>query len=251
MIGTRVTQLKVGLASLTRLSLLFAAWALSACGPAPEEVQNQALAAAAKWLTQAAQSVNQSAAPPACHAFGLVSFPEVGCQDMIDHAGRLLPDTREIDRVSLPKCFGQGAKEVCGEFAEIWFRARDSKGASVTEGMVLKRDDGRFRMYWYRSDTLLAELSRREAAEDAESDAVQLAQQQQRLQAIYTQMVERDPSIYRFPPCIDAQVRSSVMLGDLLPPSQVSGSELENRALKCSAQVCLALVGRKVAPLCL
>jgi hypothetical protein len=117
--------------------------------------------------------------------------------------------------------------------------------------MVLKRDDGTFRMYWYRSDTLFTELTRRSEIQDADSTQAQLALQQQRLKAVYTQLVERDPAIYRFPPCIDAQVRSSVMLGGLLAPSEVSGQELEERAKTCSLQLCLALVGRKMAPLCL
>jgi hypothetical protein len=170
---------------------------------------------------------------------------------MTEHAASLLPNTREIESVKLRECYGQGAKEVCGEFAEIWFRAQDAQGTEIQEGMVLKRDDGTFRMYWYRSDTLFTELTRRSEIQDADSTQAQLALQQQRLKAVYTQLVERDPAIYRFPPCIDAQVRSSVMLGGLLAPSEVSGKELEERAKTCSLQLCLALVGRKVAPLCL
>ena len=80
---------------------------------------------------------------------------------MTEHAASLLPNTREIESVKLRECYGQGAKEVCGEFAEIWFRAQDAQGTEIQEGMVLKRDDGTFRMYWYRSDTLFTELTRR------------------------------------------------------------------------------------------
>lgn len=170
---------------------------------------------------------------------------------MIEHAASLLTDTREIDSVKLLECYGQGTKEVCGEFAEIRFRSQDSQGTEVQEGMVLKRDDGIFRMYWYRSDTLFTELARRSEAEEADSTQSRMALQQQRLQAVYTQLVERDPAIYRFPPCIDARVRSSVMLGGLMAPNEVTGQELEERAKGCSLELCLALVGKKVAPLCL
>ena len=170
---------------------------------------------------------------------------------MIDHAASLLPDTREIDSVKLLECYGQGAKEVCGEFAEIWFQAQDAQGTRIKEGMVLKRDDGTFRMYWYRSDTLFTELIHRSEAQDASSTQAQLALQQQRLQAVYTQLVERDPAVYQFPPCIDTQVRSPIMVGDPLKASQVSGALLETRAKSCQFSLCLALVGRKIAPLCM
>ena len=241
----------IGSASLTRLFTLCVVWLVSGCGPTPQDLQNQALQTAAHWFEQAAASQSTDTPPPTCHAFGLIKYTDASCQDMIDHAASLLPDTREIDSVKLLECYGQGAKEVCGEFAEIWFQAQDAQGTRIKEGMVLKRDDGTFRMYWYRSDTLFTELTRRSEIQDADSTQAQLALQQQRLKAVYTQLVERDPAIYRFPPCIDAQVRSSVMLGGLLAPSEVSGKELEERAKTCSLQLCLALVGRKVAPLCL
>ena len=241
----------IGSALLTRLCILFAVWLLSGCGPSPQDVQNQALQAAAHWFDQATASQSSGNQAPACHAFGLIKFPDASCEDMTEHAAKLIPETREVDSIDLLECFGQGAKEVCGEFAEIWFRSKNAQGTEIKEGMVLKQDDGVFRVYWYRSDTLFSELARRSEAEDADSLRAQLARQQQRLQAVYTQLVERDPAIYQFPPCIDAQVRSSVMLGDLLASDEVSAQELEERAQNCSLQLCLALVGKKVAPLCL
>ena len=117
--------------------------------------------------------------------------------------------------------------------------------------MVLKQDDGVFRGIGIGPIPCFRAGSRRSEAQDADSLRAQLARQQQRLQAVYTQLVERDPAIYQFPPCIDAQVRSSVMLGDLLASDEVSAQELEERAQNCSLQPCLALVGKKVAPLCL
>ena len=253
MIGTRrlIRSHNTGSASLTRLFTLCVVWLFSGCGPTPQDIQNQALQAAAQWFERANASQNTDSPPPICHAFGLIKFTDASCEDMTEHAASLLPNTREIESVKLRECYGQGAKEVCGEFAEIWFRAQDAQGTEIQEGMVLKRDDGTFQMYWYRSDTLFTELTRRSEIQDADSTQAQLALQQQRLKAVYTQLVERDPAIYSFPPCIDAQVRSSVMLGGLLAPSEVSGKELEERAKTCSLQLCLALVGRKVAPLCL
>lgn len=240
-----------GSAQLTRVLIFSVVWVISGCGPTPQDLQTQALEAAGSWFDQATNSQTEDSPLPSCHAFGLLKFTDASCEDMVEHAAQLIPNTREIDSVALLECFGQGSKKVCGEFAEIRFQAQDSQGTQIREGMVLKRDDGVFRMYWYRSDTLFSELTRRSAAEEADSSRAQLALQQQRLQAVYTQLVERDPTIYRFPPCIDARVRSSVMLGELLIPTDVTGEELEERAKNCSLELCLALVGKKVAPLCL
>jgi hypothetical protein len=170
---------------------------------------------------------------------------------MIEHAARLDASTRRVDSVRLQECFGTGAKEVCGDFAELWFTTQDPSGAAIKEGMVLKRDDDRFRVYWYRSDTLFTELTRQAERAKAQSTDQQAEEQRLRLQGAYTQMVERDPSIYQYPVCIDARVSRSVMQGDLMQQDQVSGAELDRRATACSAELCLTLVGQKVASLCL
>ena len=43
-----------------------------------------------------------------------------------------------------------------------------------------------------------------------------MAAKQAELEAVYTQMVERDPSVYAYPPCIDARVTSAAMIGELM-----------------------------------
>ena len=170
---------------------------------------------------------------------------------MIEHAARLDASTRRIERVELLKCFGQGAKEVCGEFAEIWFNTKTVDGVGVEEGMVLKRDNEQFRLYWYRSDTLFTELTDRADRQEAGTKSGQMAAKQQQLDAIYTQMVERDPSVYAYPPCIDARVTSSAMVGELIPQQQVTGLVLDRRADQCAQDICLALVGKRIAALCI
>ena len=94
------------------------------------------------------------------------------------------------------ECFGQGSKEVCGEFAEIWFNTQTMDGVSVKEGMVLKRDNDEFRLYWYRSDTLFTELTDRAERQEAGTKSAQMAAKQEQLDAVYTQMVERDPKAF-------------------------------------------------------
>ena len=124
---------------------------------------------------------------------------------MIEHAAALDAATRRIDSVRLLECFGR-ANKVCGDFAEIWFTTQNTEGASMREGMVLKRDNGAFRMYWYRSDTLFSAIADRAEREKASTSSAQMAEKQEKLDAVYTQIVERDPGVYTYAPCIDAQM---------------------------------------------
>ena len=225
---------------------------LTSCAPDPSAIQSQALQAASAWFDQAkASQENDDTTPPSCHAFGLLKFTDASCGDMIEHAARLDDSTRRIESVELLKCFGQGAKEVCGEFAEIWFNTQTVDGVGVKEGMVLKRDNEQFRLYWYRSDTLFTELTDRTARQEAGSKSGQMAIKQEQLDAIYTQIVEREPSVYAYPPCIDARVTSSAMIGELIPQQQVTGLVLDRRADQCAKDLCLALVGKRIAALCI
>lgn len=235
-----------------RRALLLSLCLLTGCGQDPAALQTQALYSSSAWFTQARSFIKaELKEPPTCHAFGLVKFTDASCLDMADHAGRLDPATREIESVDLIKCFGQGAKEVCGEFVEIWFTSQTESGLSVREGMVLKRDNDDFRMYWYRSDTLFTELNDRITRTEASSASGQQDAKQQRLDAAYTQIVERDPGIYTYPKCIDAQVSSSAMVGDLMSLTEINAELLEQRAQQCSQHLCLSLVGKRIAALCL
>ena len=234
------------------LLLTLCAVLLVGCAPDPSVIQSQALQAATQWFDQAeASEQSDDSLPPNCHAFGLLKFNDASCGDMIEHAARLDASTRRIESVELLKCFGQGAKEVCGEFAEIWFNTQTADGLDVKEGMVLKRDNEQFRLYWYRSDTLFTELNDRAKQQQASTKSGQMAAKQEELEAVYTQMVERDPSVYAYPPCIDARVTSAAMIGELMSQQQVTGLVLDQRAEQCAQDLCLALVGKKIAALCI
>ncbi|MBL6814933.1 MAG: hypothetical protein ISQ65_06815 [Pseudomonadales bacterium] len=247
-------QARLTSAGVSRRRRLFAAFltvALSACAPDPGVIQSKALETAGQWFDQAhASQAAEAAPPPTCHAFGLIKFTDASCDDMIEHAAALDPKTRRIESVRLLECFGQGGKEVCGDFAEIWFNTQNADGVSVREGMVLKRDNDAFRMYWYRSDTLFTLIANRAAREEAGTTSAQMAEKQEKLDAVYTQIVERDPGVYTYPPCIDAQVTSAAMLGGLLSQEMVTATELDRRAEQCNKALCLALVGKRIAALC-
>lgn len=224
---------------------------LGACTPDPEVTRSQALETAWQWLDQAHASQDTKATPlPTCHAFGLIKFTDASCDDMIEHAAALNPTTRRVDSVRLLECFGQGNKEVCGEFAEIWFNTQNASGVNVREGMVLKRDNDAFRMYWYRSDTLFTQIIDRAEREEAGTSSAQMAEKQEKLDAVYTQIVERDPGVYTYPACIDARVSSSGMIGGLIKQENVTAAELKRRAAQCSKEFCLALVGKRIAAMC-
>ena len=234
-----------------RLFTVGLSFILGACTPDPEVTQSQALETAGRWLDQAhASQAAKAAARPNCHAFGLIKFTDASCDDMIEHAAALNPATRRIDSVRLLKCFGQGIKEVCGEFAEIWFNTQNADGVSVREGMVLKRDKDAFRMYWYRSDTLFTQITNRAEREEAETSSAKMAERQEKLDAVYTQIVEREPGVYSYPACIDVRVSSSSMIGGLIKQENVTAAELNRRATQCSKALCLALVGKRIAALC-
>ena len=237
---------------LPRLLLAISLSCLSACAPDPQALRTQALETAAQWFGQAAAAQGADASnPPSCHAFGLVKFNDASCEDMIFHAAKLDAASREIDSVEPLECFGQGSKEVCGEFVRIWFNTLTKDDVGVREGMVLKRDNEQFRMYWYRSDTLFTTITNRAEQAEAATQSARMASKQEQLQAVYTQIVERDPGVYTFPACIDARVSSSAMVGELMAMNSVTTTQLEALAQQCDKNLCLALVGKRIAALCL
>ena len=86
---------------------------------------------------------------------------------------------------------------------------------------------------------------------EAQTTNGRLASKQAELEVAYTQIVERDPGVYTYPACIDARVSSSAIVGDLMVLSSVTTGAMESRASQCSKNLCIALVGKRIAALCL
>ena len=252
MIRTQTSQPDNALvaALLPRILWLLCLPVFSACTD-PQTLQSQALETAGQWFDEAKLSQLNDSQAPDCHAFGLVKFTDASCDEMVYHAGQLDAATRQIESVNLLECFGQGGKEVCGEFAEIWFNTETQDGIAIREGMVLKRDNEAYRVYWYRSDTLFTAIADRADRAEAQTTNGRLASKQAELEAAYTQIVERDPGVYTYPACIDARVSSSAIVGDLMVLSSVTTRAMESRASQCSVNLCIALVGKRIAALCL
>ena len=218
---------------------------LGGCGEDNEAIKTQGIKALNDWFLASA-----SDNPPSCHGFGLVKFYDASCADMYQHAAKIEPESRTITSSRLLKCFGQGAQELCGEFVEIWLNSMDTGGNPIQEGAVLKRDDGVFRLYWYRSDALFTTLTKRaENTSDDDNERV-LEDKQSELEAIYAEIVQRQPALYQFVMCTDASVSSSKLVGKPVHPQDISATDMASRAQRCPEIFCLALVGKRIAPLC-
>ncbi len=198
--------------------------------------RDAALAFLGDWFDQANAGAREESL---CHAFGVLKHPEFTCADMLEHAARVDPATRTIASISPMACFG----DVCGDFLQVEFDSRDPAGNEVSENAVLKRDEGRFRLYWYRSDTLLAEL--RASQPDPEE-----AEAKDPEQVAYDQLVARYPALYSYPPCYGVRASSSNLRGKPTAIEAIDPAAVEARAAACGETFCFALVGSKIATLC-
>ena len=219
--------------------------ALSGCAENPETIKSQGVAALNQWFATSATDN-----PPACHAFGLVKFHDASCADMYQHAAKIKPESRKITSTRLLKCFGQGAQELCGEFVEIWLQSADDRGNQIQEGAVLKRDDGVFRLYWYRSDALFTTLEKRQEQGDEFNNQQAWEDKATALEAVYAEIVQREPALYQFVMCTDAEVSSSKLVGKPISPQNITAADMTLRAKQCPENFCLTLVGKRIAPLC-
>ena len=180
--------------------------ALTGCGSATPSIGDEAPAFLASWFAQAEAGARDDTL---CHGLGTLKHPEISCREMLEHAARVVPDSREISEVRPLDCFG----DVCGEFVEVRLRSIDQAGSAVDETAVIKRDEGTLRLYWYRSDSLMASLRQRFPEPD------ELAKDP--LQAAYDEITGRYPTLYQYPPCLDVRPSSANLVGELVARDQI------------------------------
>jgi len=195
----------------------------------------QALNLLNEWFAAAAAGERSDTL---CHGLGTLKHPEVSCADMLEHAARIDQATRHVGRLADMDCFG----DVCGTFVQIELTSRDQDGNEIHEHALLKQDDGIFRLYWYRSDSLLDLL--RAALPDsreAEKDPVQQA---------YDEITARYPALYQYPPCYDIRVSSSNLRGELMRKDELNIAVIDALAADCGESFCFGLVGNKIAAVC-
>ena len=119
--------------------------------------------------------------------------------------------------------------------------SRDDAGNELDETHILKRDDGRLRVYWYRNDKLINELRTEFTDEPETKDPVQQA---------YDKLKARYPELYQYPPCYGVRASSSTLVGELMPETSVDVERVHQLASECGETFCFGLVGSKIAPLC-
>jgi len=188
------------------------------------------------WYAQAAAGKRDEGL---CHGLGLLKHPAFTCVDMLDHAARVDRSSSSPSSITSIDCFAG----VCGEFYEVALSGRDNAGNEIRETHVLKRDDGMLRVYWYRSDTMMAALRAANPAPDEDA--------KDPLQTAYDEIVARYPSLYEFPPCYGVRASSSNMAGALMAKDAIDTDAVAHIAQSCGEKFCFALVGEKIAPLCL
>ena len=207
----------------------------AACEDRQAQLHQQSLAFVSDWFAQAAAGARDDSL---CHGLGVLKHPEITCAEMLEHAGRVDADTRRVTSLNTPDCFAG----VCGDFVEITFASVDGAGNELDETALLKRDNGIYRMYWYRSDSLLALLR---PADEADSSA-----DQDPLQLAYDEITARYPALYSYPPCYGARPSSSTLVGELMARDKIDVAAVEQLAADCGESFCFALVGSKIATLC-
>jgi len=211
---------------------------LMGCAPSTPPLTQSGIDFLGDWFDQAG---NGARGDSLCHGLGTLKHPEISCAEMLEHAAEVDPQTRTISAVRSLECFG----DVCGDFAEFEFSSTARNGNPLSETAVIKRDEGRIRLYWYRSDTLMALLRTRFPQDDPASEA------KTPLQAAYDVLTANHPGLYEYPPCLDIRVSSSNLAGELMALDAIDEPAIEQAAAACSGQFCFALVGQKIAPVCM
>ena len=210
-------------------------FALTACGDPTAARNEKAMAALGDWFAAAANGQRDE---DLCHGLGTLKHQDASCTDMLDHAARIEPTSRNLERISDLDCFAS----VCGDFVQVELAGADRDGNPATEQALLKQDEGRFRLYWYRTDSLLDEM-RAAMPDPAEED-------RDPIQIAYDQITERYPALYQYPPCYGVRASSTNLRHELMRKDNIDVPTIERIAAQCGETFCFGLVGEKIAALC-
>ena len=226
-------------ASLGLLILCF--FTTSACQDKEELNQQAALGVFNQWATQ-----NQSQGSDSCHAYGLIKHPETSCEEMLLHAQKVIHETRALSSKRNLECFDS----VCGEFIELEMESKDSRNRSIKEIAVLKKDNDSFKLYWYRTNSLLTAINERTKTQARGTNNLEQEAKREQLDRTYAYLTNKIPELYQFPACLDTRITSSNLIGDLMPKDSVTFADFVTRAKKCDKDICVGMIGKKVAAVC-
>ena len=221
--------------------LILYVFAISACQNKEELDQQAALEVFNEWATQ-----NQSPDSDSCHAYGLIKHPETSCEEMLQHAQKVTHETRALSSKRSLECFDS----VCGEFIELEMESKDSKNRSIKEIAVLKKDNDSFKLYWYRTNSLLTVINERSKTQASGTNNLEEEAKQEQLDRTYAYLTNKIPELYQFPTCLGTRITSSNLIGDLMPKDNVTLADFVTRAKKCDKDLCVGMIGKKVAAVC-
>ena len=221
--------------------LIFCLAEISACKDKEDLNQHSALDAFNNWVSQ-----NQLPGSDSCHAYGLIKHPETTCEEMLQHAQKIIHDTRALSSTRSLECFDS----VCGEFIELEMESKDSKNRSVKEIAILKNDNDTFKLYWYRTNSLLTVINERTNTQAKGTNNLELEAKQEQLDRTYAYLTNKIPELYEFPACLRTRITSSNLIGNLMPMDKVTLTDFVSRSKKCDKVLCIGMIGKKVAAVC-
>ena len=221
--------------------LILSVFATSACQNKEELDQQAALEVFNEWATQ-----TQSQESDSCHAYGLIKHPETSCEEMLQHAQKVIHETRAPSSKRSLECFDS----VCGEFIELEMESKDSKNRSIKEIAVLKKDNDSFKLYWYRTNSLLTVINERAKTQASKTNNLEQEAKQEQLDRTYAYLTNKIPELYQFPTCLGTRITSSNLIGDLIPKDSVTLADFVSRAKKCDKDLCIGMIGKKIAAVC-
>ena len=221
--------------------LIFCLAEISACKDKEDLNQHSALDAFNNWVLQ-----NQSPGSDSCHAYGLIKHPETNCEEMLNHAGEVIHETRVITSIRSFECFGS----ICGEFVELEIDSKNMLSQSVKEIAVLKKDNNVFKLYWYRTNSLLTVLELRAKSDAKEINNSGLEAKEEQLNRVYIYLTNKIPELYQYPVCLEIRVTSLNLIGNLMPVESVTLTDFTRRSKRCDKRLCIGMIGKKVAAVC-
>lgn len=218
------------------VALVLVAACLAACGDATPTSDIAAQQFLEGWFARTRAPIEPD---NMCHGLGMLKHSTFACAEIVAHAGRVTPASRTLTRAVTRDCF----ESVCGTFMELEYSGTDLAGNGVDEHIIVKRDDGQFRVYWYRSTTLL-EAYRQAHPELAEVDAPDP------LQVAYDELTARHSDLYAWPPCYGIRATSNNLRTPTMALDAIDAELMATEATACPETFCFALVGQKIAGLC-
>ena len=165
---------------------------------------------------------------------------------MLQHAQKVIHETRAPSSKRSLECFDS----VCGEFIELEIESKDSKNRSIKEIAVLKKDNDSFKLYWYRTNSLLTLINERAKTQASGTNNLEEEAKQEQLDRTYAYLTNKIPELYQFPTCLGTRITSSKLIGDLIPKDSVTLADFVSRAKKCDKDLCVGMIGKKIAAVC-